>query len=192
MELKINFKNKNFIFEKEENLEDKLYIFLKDICDIFLDYKDYFDLNTFELSLSTERKIRRKSPVKNYYIAKYEKKERDILFYYPIGSLKYIMRHIHNLLSEDKYEFSNVLGHYKEESFFIKVRLKKNIQIIAHENNVKANDLTINKNNFKHLIDYADRLGLNDLVVGIINNYLIKEKISFEKAMSFFQRKTKL
>jgi len=53
MELKINFKDNQFIFSQEiTNQELKLY--LTKYCNVFLEYKDFLDLETFSEKISCD------------------------------------------------------------------------------------------------------------------------------------------
>lgn len=189
MELKINFKDNQFIFSQEITSET-LKLYLTKYCNVFLEYKDFLDLKTFELILSTEKIDKRITNTKRFYFVKYNKKEYELEYCYPIRMLKNIM---HSMAGLDNSFFgygkslNDILGNFKKESFFVKVRLDKNTEQIAHKPNIKIEDLKINKNNFQHLINYANSLEMKNLVLDIIKHYMQKENTTFEECMDFFK-----
>lgn len=193
MELKINFKDNQFIFSQEITSET-LKLYLTKYCNVFLEYKDFLDLETFELILSTEKIDKRIRNTKRFYFVKYNKKEFELEYYYPIRMLKNIM---HSMAELDNSFFgygkslNDILGNFKKESFFVKVRLDKNTEQIAHKPNIKIEDLKINKNNFQHLINYANSLEMKNLVLDIIKHYMQKENTTFEECMEFFKENAK-
>ncbi len=193
MLLKINFKDNQFIFSQEiTNQELKLY--LTKYCNVFLEYKDFLDLKTFELILSTEKIDKRITNTKRFYFVKYNKKEVELEYCYPIRILKNIMPAIaeldNNFFGYRK-SLEDILGDFKKESFFLKVRLEKNTEQVAHKPNVKVEDLKITTSNFQHLIKYATLLGMQNLVLDIIKKYMQKENATFEECMDFFKENTK-
>ncbi len=193
MLLKINFKDNQFIFSQEiEN--ERLKSYLRKYCNVFLKYKDFLDLETFELILSTEKIDKRITNTKRFYFVKYNKKEVELEYCYPIRILKNIMPAIAELDNNFfgyKKSLEDILGDLKKESFFLKVRLDKNTEQLAHKPNVKVEDLKINKNNFQHIIKYANSLKMQSLVLDIIKEYMLKENTTFEECMEFFKENQK-
>ena len=193
MELKINFKDNKFVFSQEiEN--EILKSYLTKYCNVFLEYRDFLDLKTFELILSTEKIDKRITNTKRFYFVKYNKREDELDYYYPIRMLKNIMPSIAEL--DNNYlgfgtNLENILGDFKKESFFLKIRLDENTEQMAYKPNVKVEDLKINKNNFQHLIKYANSLGMQNLVLDIIKHYMQKENATFEECMDFFKENPK-
>lgn len=193
MELKITFKDNEFVFS-EELSNETLKTYLQKYCSVFLQYRDCLDLKSFELILSTEKIDRRIRNTKRFYFVKYNKKESELDYCYPIRILKNIMPSIaeldHNFFGFRK-KLEDILGDFKKESFFLKIRLDKNTEQIGHKPNVKVEDLKINKNNFQHLIKYANSLGMQNLVLDIIKHYMQKENTTFEECMNFFKENQK-
>lgn len=189
MELKITFKDNNFIFS-EELSNNTLNLYLQKYCSVFLQYKDFIDLNKFELILSTEKIDKRITNTKKFYFVRYNKREEELEYCYPISVLKKIMPSIAELDNNFfgyKKSLNDILGDFKKESFFLKVRLDKNTEKIAYKIDVKVEDLRINKENFQHTIKYANFLGLQNLVTDIIKEYIKKENTTFEECMDFFK-----
>ncbi len=189
MELKITFQDNNFIFS-EELSDNTLKTYLQKYCSVFLQYKNFIDLNTFELILSTEKIDKRITNTKKFYFVRYNKREQELEYCYPISVLKKIMPSIaeldHNFFGYKK-KLNDILGDFKKESFFLKVKLEKNTERIAYKPNVTIKDLKINKENYQHAIKYANFLGLENLVIDIIKQYIKKENTTFEECMSFLK-----
>lgn len=189
MELKITFQDNNFIFS-EELSDNTLKTYLQKYCSVFLQYKNFIDLNTFELILSTEKIDKRITNTKKFYFVRYNKREQELEYCYPISVLKKIMPSVAELDNNFfgyKKKLNDILGDFKKESFFLKVKLEKNTERIAYKPNVTIKDLKINKENYQHAIKYANFLGLENLVIDIIKQYIKKENTTFEECMDFFK-----
>lgn len=81
MQIKINYQDNNFKISSDLEIDYTFYSFLTEICDIFFKFKDYFDLNSFELFISNDdKKIYQKKPNSNNYYFMYYNDNDELCF----------------------------------------------------------------------------------------------------------------
>lgn len=191
MQIKINYQDNNFKISSDLEIDYTFYSFLTNICDIFFKFKNYFDLNSFELFISNDdKKIYQKKPnANNYYFLYYDHNE-ELCFSEPILILKkinYQFCKLFGLYGLEDTRISLISKDYNQKSFFLKVKINKNTKLITKTNNVLVEKLDISEDTFEHLINLSTSFNLLDLSIDIIYFYLKKYNRDYDSSMFFIK-----